>query len=77
MAIPMVAWLERGQIVEEIAKIPDVIIIIKTSGDYDLQITAVIREICQLFDIQEKIARIPNITRLEQVQEKLLLRRVV
>jgi Lrp/AsnC family transcriptional regulator, regulator for asnA, asnC and gidA len=56
---------ETSAIVENIAEIPDVIIIIKTSGDYDLQITAMIRDIKQQFDIQEEIARIPSITKME------------
>ncbi len=61
---------ETSAIVGEIAKIPDVTIIIKTSGEYDLQVTAIIREIKQLFEIQERISRIPNITKLETSARK-------
>ncbi len=43
-------------LVESLAKIPDVIIITKTSGDYDLQLSAMIRDTAQSFEIQDQIA---------------------
>ena len=58
-------------IVESLAKIPDVIIITKTSGDYDLQLTAMIRDIAQAFDIQDQIARICGITKIEASARKI------
>ena len=58
-------------IVESLAKIPDVIIITKTSGDYDLQLTAMIRDIAQAFAIQDQIARICGITKIEASARKI------
>lgn len=50
---------------ENLAKIPDVVFVIKTSGDYDIYMTAMARDIQQLLAIHEEIAKIPGITRLE------------
>jgi DNA-binding Lrp family transcriptional regulator len=58
-------------VVESLAKIPDVIIIAKTSGDYDLQLTAMIRDISQSFAIQDQIARISGITKIEASARKI------
>ena len=58
-------------IVESLSKIPDVIIITKTSGDYDLHLTAMIRDIAQSFDIQDKIARVCGITKIEASARKI------
>jgi DNA-binding Lrp family transcriptional regulator len=58
-------------VVESLAKIPDVIIITKTSGDYDIQLTAMIRDVEQLFAIQDQIARIRGITKLEGSARKI------
>jgi Lrp/AsnC family transcriptional regulator for asnA, asnC and gidA len=52
-------------VVESLAKIPDVIIIVETSGDYDLQLTAMVRDAAQSFDIQDQISRISGITKIE------------
>lgn len=50
-------------VVESLTRIPDVVIITRTSGDYDLQGSAMIRDISELFDIQDQIARISGITK--------------
>jgi DNA-binding Lrp family transcriptional regulator len=60
-----------NSVVEELAKIPDIIIITKTSGDYDLQLTAIIRDIAQLFTIQDQIARICGVTKIETSARKI------
>ncbi len=52
-------------IIEKISRIPDVISIMKTSGDYDFQIYAMIRDIDHLLTIQSEIAKIHGITKLE------------
>ncbi|MGE5574722.1 MAG: Lrp/AsnC family transcriptional regulator [Ignavibacteria bacterium] len=52
-------------IVEKVTKIPNIISIMKTSGDYDLQIYAMVQDIGQLLHIQEKIGEIPGITKIE------------
>jgi DNA-binding Lrp family transcriptional regulator len=52
-------------IVEELAKIPDVVVIIKASGDYDIYAITLIRDIKQLLAIHDEVAAIPGITRIE------------
>jgi DNA-binding Lrp family transcriptional regulator len=52
-------------IVDEVSRIPDVISIMKTSGDYDLQIFAMVRDIDNLLSIQEKIAKIRGIAKMD------------
>ncbi len=51
-------------IVKEISEIPDVISIMKTTGDFDLQIWVMIRSISQLLSIQEKLRNMENITKV-------------
>jgi Lrp/AsnC family transcriptional regulator, regulator for asnA, asnC and gidA len=58
-------------IVDSFAKIPDIIIITKTSGDYDLQMTAMIRDIEQSFAIQDQIARVHGVTQIEASSRKI------
>lgn len=60
-----------NSVVEELAKIPDIIIITKTSGDFDLQVTAMIKDIAQSFAIQDEIARICGITKIEVSSRKI------
>jgi Lrp/AsnC family transcriptional regulator for asnA, asnC and gidA len=62
---------ETDAILENLSKIPDVIIILKTSGDYDLHVTAMARDTEQQFRIQEEIAKIPNISRLETAARRI------
>jgi Lrp/AsnC family transcriptional regulator for asnA, asnC and gidA len=58
-------------IVESFAKIPDIIIITKTSGDYDLQLTAMVRDIDESFLIQEQIARVHGVRQIEPSSRKI------
>lgn len=58
-------------VVESLSKIPDVIIITKTSGDYDLQLSAMIRDTAQSFAIQDEISRICGITKIEPSARKI------
>ena len=62
---------ETAPIVEKLSKIPGVIIIIKTSGDYDLHVTAMVRDSIQQFEIQEEIAKIPNIAKMETAARRI------
>jgi len=48
-----------------LSRIPDVIIITKTSGDFDLQVSAMVRDIKQVFNIHEEIAHISGVTQIE------------
>jgi Lrp/AsnC family transcriptional regulator for asnA, asnC and gidA len=54
-----------------LTKIPNMIIITKTSGDYDIQGTAMIRDISESFTIQDQITRINGITKLETSARKI------
>ena len=58
-------------VVESLAKIPDVVIITKTSGDFDLHLTAIVRDIAQSFDIQDKISNVCGITKIEASARKI------
>ena len=58
-------------VVDSLAKIPDVIIITRTSGDYDLQLSAMIRDISQSFAMQDQIARICGVTKIEASARKI------
>jgi len=58
-------------VVESLTEIPDVIIITKTSGDYDLQLSAMIRDTSQSFAIQDQIARTCGITKIEASARKI------
>lgn len=60
-----------NQVVESLAKIPDVIVITKTSGDYDLQLSAMIRDTAQSFAIQDQIAKTCGITKIEASARKI------
>ena len=58
-------------IIESLTKIPDMIIITKTSGDYDMQLTAMIRDIDQMFRVQDGISNIPSVTKFEVSARKI------
>jgi DNA-binding Lrp family transcriptional regulator len=60
-----------GSVVDSLARIPDVIIITKTSGDYDLQLTAMIRDVTQSFAIQDQIIRTCRVTKMETSARKI------
>ena len=52
-------------IIEKISKIPDIISIMKTTGDYDLQIWAMVQDIDELLSIQNEIGKVPGISRVD------------
>jgi len=58
-------------IVESLAKIPDVIIITIVSGDYDLQVSAMTRDMEQTFAVQDQIAKVCGITKIEASARKI------
>jgi DNA-binding Lrp family transcriptional regulator len=70
-----IAFTKPGSVsnplVESLAKIPDVIIITKTSGDYDLQLSAMTRDTAQSFEMQDQIAGISGITKIEASSRKI------
>ncbi len=52
-------------IIEKISRIPDIISIMKTTGDYDLQIYAMIKDIRQFLSIQEELGKIQGIIKMD------------
>jgi DNA-binding Lrp family transcriptional regulator len=52
-------------IIDTISKIPDVISIMKTTGNYELQIYAVIKNIDQLLSIQDTLGKISGISKID------------
>ena len=52
-------------IIEKVSEIPNVISIMKTAGDYDLQIYALVQDIGQLLYIQEQIGKTPGISKID------------
>jgi len=61
-------------IIEKISRIPDIISIMKTTGDYDLQIWAMVQDVERLLSIQEELGKIQGILRMDmevvRVREK-------
>jgi Lrp/AsnC family transcriptional regulator for asnA, asnC and gidA len=51
--------------IDKISQIPDVISIMKTSGNYDLQIYAMVKNLEQLLSIQEEIGKTPGIRKFD------------
>ncbi len=52
-------------IIEKISKMPDVISIMKTTGDYDLKIWIFIRDIDQLLKTQDELGKIQGIAKMD------------
>jgi DNA-binding Lrp family transcriptional regulator len=59
-------------IIEKISRIPDIISIMKTTGDYDLQIWAMVQDIDQLLSIQEELGKIQGILRMDMEVVRVL-----
>ncbi|MCW4021805.1 MAG: Lrp/AsnC family transcriptional regulator [Candidatus Bathyarchaeota archaeon] len=51
-------------IVEIISQIPDIVLILNTSGHFDLFIMSLVKNVEQIFSIQEELYKIPGITEL-------------
>jgi DNA-binding Lrp family transcriptional regulator len=62
---------QSDTVVEALAKIPDIIIITRTSGDFDLQLTAMIRDVAESFNIQDAISRVSGVTKIEASARKI------
>jgi DNA-binding Lrp family transcriptional regulator len=69
--IASVSSLILSGIIESLANIPGIVIVTKTSGDYDLQVTAVARDVKEMFTLQEEIAKILGITKIETSARKI------
>lgn len=51
--------------VEKICEIPDIISVMKTTGDYDLQVWGIVKDIGELLSIQEELGKIQGILRTD------------
>jgi DNA-binding Lrp family transcriptional regulator len=68
MAIFFATYTARGDsfsIIEKISQIPDIISIMKTTGDYDLQIYALIKDIDKLLLIQDELSKVPGLSKVD------------
>jgi len=57
--------------IDSLSKIPNVSYVVKISGDYDLQLVVLIREIGEIFTINDQIMKIPNIGKIETDMRKV------
>jgi len=62
---------DLSSIIEKISEIPDIISIMKTSGDYDLQVYSMVKSIEQLLSIQEELEKIKGITKMDMEVRKM------
>jgi Lrp/AsnC family transcriptional regulator for asnA, asnC and gidA len=63
-----IAFLSQNEMkmaVENLSNIPNVTYLVKISGDYSLQVVALVKEIEEIYAINEEIMKIPNIGKIE------------
>lgn len=56
---------DSSLIIDQLSQIPDVINIMKTSGDYDLAVYVMVKDIDQLLFIQGEFTKIPGIAKMD------------
>jgi Lrp/AsnC family transcriptional regulator for asnA, asnC and gidA len=70
-----ISFEKLPSIIDKISKIPDIISIMKTTGDYDLQIYAMIPNLDQMFFVKEEISKIDGIRSMDfeinRISEKM------
>jgi len=66
--ISLMSQIDKSTILEEIAKIPDIVRIIKAVGEYDLLAVAAIKDFKHMFEIGEKIEKIKGVNKIEAWQ---------
>ncbi|MCW4003847.1 MAG: Lrp/AsnC family transcriptional regulator [Candidatus Bathyarchaeota archaeon] len=52
-------------VVEKICTIPDIVLIVQTSGNFDLLVEAMIKDVDQLLSIQDQLTDMPGVTKTE------------
>lgn len=62
---------ENSLMIEKISEIPDIISIMKTTGDYDLQVWAMIKDIDHLLSIQEQLDNTTGILKVQMEVTKI------
>ncbi|PVX23015.1 MAG: hypothetical protein CW691_11915 [Candidatus Bathyarchaeum sp.] len=63
--LAFISQKSSSEVIDKISIIPDIVLILKTSGVFDLSITARVKDMEHLFSIQDKIVSISGITRME------------
>jgi Lrp/AsnC family transcriptional regulator for asnA, asnC and gidA len=66
--VSLLTQIDKSVILKKIAKIPDVVRIIKAVGDYDLLAIAAVKDFKHMFKIGEKIEKIDGIKKIEARQ---------
>lgn len=70
-----ISFEKLPSIIDKISKIPDIISIMKTTGDYDLQIYAMIPNLDQMLFVKEEISKIDGIRSMDfeinRISEKM------
>jgi len=70
-----ISFEKLPSIIQEISKIPDIISIMKTTGNYDLQIYAMIPDLDQMLFIKEELSKIDGIIKMDfeinRISEKM------
>jgi Lrp/AsnC family transcriptional regulator, regulator for asnA, asnC and gidA len=61
---------EINQVIDELLQIPNVSYIVKVEGDFDLHVTALVKDLAEVFSINKEITKIPNIKKLETALRK-------
>ena len=69
--LSFVPRLKAPNIVDVLAEIPDVIKIIKTSGDFDLRLFTLIRSLEHLFTLQSRITDIAGVTKIKTTLQEI------
>lgn len=66
--VSLLSQIDKSAVLEKIAKIPDVVRIIKAVGDYDLLAIAAVKDFKHMFKIGEKIEKINGVKKIEARQ---------
>jgi DNA-binding Lrp family transcriptional regulator len=61
-----------GETIKQLTRIPNIYHIVKTSGEYDLFVLAIIKDFKEFFTIREKITQFPNVKIVGTEIEELL-----
>jgi len=69
-----IAFLSQNKmemVMENLSKIPNVTYIVKISGDYDFKVVALVKDIEEMYAINEEIMKMPDIGRIEVDMRKI------
>ena len=62
--VSFISKQKLSNIVEIISQIPDIVLVLNISGHFDLSLMALVKNIEQLFSIQDELYKIPGITEM-------------